>query len=117
MGSNVQALAQGANGSPSGERRAEQAPISGVSAKSGRSVALDAAQAGNALAIVCAISPERKAELALLLTRFGTNIDTTTDMVFDELQSVHFMRWVVIEAAAPGQPALLAFESLSLIHI
>jgi len=109
VGNNARALPQKRTGS--GERRAEQAPISGVSAKSGRSVALDAALAGNALTIVCPVLPERKAELVALLTRFGTSIDTTTEMVFDQLSSVHFMRWVVIEGQTPEQPAQLAFES------
>jgi hypothetical protein len=82
-----------------------------VTAKSRRVVALDPALSGNALTIVCPILPERKAELVDLLTRIGTSIDTTTEMVFDELSSVHFMRWVVIEGATPSQPAQLAFES------
>ena len=47
MGSNARALSQDAERTGSGERRAEPAPISGVSAKSGRAVALDATQAVN----------------------------------------------------------------------
>ena len=111
MANDVQALAQAAETTDSGERRAEQAPISGVSAKSGRDVALDPLRAGNALTIVCSVLPERKAELVALLTRIGTSIATSTEIVFDELRSVHFMRWVVIEGAAPGQRSQLAFES------
>jgi hypothetical protein len=87
------------------------APASAVSRKTGRSLALEPTLAGNALTIVRTILPERKEALLELLTRMGTNIDTTSEMVFDELQSVHFMRWVVIDGATPSEPAQLAFES------
>jgi hypothetical protein len=82
-----------------------------VGAISGRAVALDPAQAGNALTIVRSILPARKAELVELLTRIGTNIDTSPELVFDQLESVHFMRWVVIDGMTPAEPAQLAFES------
>jgi hypothetical protein len=111
VGNSVQPLAQRAKKTGSGERPAERGPTSAVSAKSGRTLALEPSLAGNALTIVRTVLPERKTELVELLTRMGTNIDTTTEMVFDELESVHFMRWVVIEGATPEQPAQLAFES------
>lgn len=111
MGNSVQPLAEKAKRTGSGERPAERGPTSAVSAKSGRVLALDPTLAGNALTIVRTVLPARKAELVDLLTRMGTNIDTTTEMVFDALESVHFMRWVVIEGATPEAPAQLAFES------
>lgn len=111
MGNNVQPMARRAARTGSGERPAERGPTSAVSAKSGRMLALDPTLAGNALTVVRTILPARKAELVGLLTRMGTNIDSTTEMVFDQLESVHFMRWVVIEGASPEAPAQLAFES------
>jgi hypothetical protein len=95
----------------SGERPADSAPSSAIAVKSGRTLALDPCLAGSALTVIRPIVPERKAQLVELLTRVGTNIATTTEMMFDELESVHFMRWVVIEGATRHQPAQLALES------
>jgi hypothetical protein len=66
---------------------------------------------GNALTLVVPIVPERKAQLTRLLVRIGTSIDGSSEMRFAELTTVHFMRWVVIDGASPGDTAQLAFES------
>lgn len=90
---------------------APREPPSSPGAQSGRVVTIDPALTGNALTIVRRIIPERKAELASLLTRMGTHIETTAEMDFARLTTVHFLRWVVIEGLTPSDPAQLVFES------
>src|SRR5690606_12272480 len=86
-------------------------PSSSPGAQSGRGLVVDPAFTGNALTLVRKVVPERKAELVSLLTRMGTNIDTSSEMAFARLTTVHFLRWVVLDGASPSDPAQLVFES------
>jgi len=85
-----------------------QEPASAVVRKA---LALDSSLAGSALTSIVPVLESRKARLIELLTRIGTNIDSSVEMRFAALRTVHFMRWVVIEGQNPGEPAQLAFES------
>jgi hypothetical protein len=98
------------------EDRASGAPLRGGQTPASAVIRVKAAQvdpllAGNALTILVPIVPDRRAQLASLLSRIGTNIDTSSEMRFSALTTVHFMRWVVIDGAKPGDTAQLAFES------
>jgi hypothetical protein len=113
VGNSVHPLVAKAKRAGSGERPAlggALGPASAVGLRS-RGLELDPSRAGNALTLVRPILPGRKDELVELLTRLGTNIDTSSELAFDALESVHFMRWVVVEGATPSEPAQLAFES------
>jgi len=66
---------------------------------------------GNALTIIAPIIAEREGPLAALLNEIGTHIATNPHIDFSKLTLTHFLRWVIVPPAAPGQPAQLAFES------
>lgn len=114
MGNNIQARVTHIPQVGSGEHVRSTAlaePPSSPGAESGRAVAVSPALTGNALTIVRKIAPAREAELASLLTRMGMNIDSTPEMAFDRLTTVHFLRWVIIDGVTESEPAQLAFES------
>jgi hypothetical protein len=74
-------------------------------------IAIDALRSGSAATLLHRVLPERKAELVQLLEHMGQNIDGTTAIRFNALQTVHFLRWVVLDGAVAGEPPLLMFES------
>jgi hypothetical protein len=74
-------------------------------------VEIDPKLSGSAVTLLHRVLPERKAELVKLLEQMGKDIDGTRDIPFNQLRTVHFMRWVVVEPAAPDEPAQLMFES------
>ena len=67
-------------------------------------------QAGNALTIVVPVVAGKEEALRNLLTAIGTHIQDNAYIPFSKLETVHFLRWVVIPNAAPESPVLLAFE-------
>jgi hypothetical protein len=68
-------------------------------------------QSGQALTLVLPIIQGREDALRNLLTEIGTHIDSNSYFRFAQLESVHFMRWVVVPAEAPSAAVQLAFES------
>jgi hypothetical protein len=66
--------------------------------------------AGSALTIVTPIVAGQEASLKTLLEEIGTHIKTNSYIPFARLETVHFLRWVVIPANSASEPALLAFE-------
>ncbi len=72
---------------------------------------LSKSQVGRALTLVLPIIQGREEPLRSLLTEIGTHIDHNPYFQFGALESVHFMRWVVVPPASPQSPSLLAFES------
>lgn len=72
---------------------------------------IDSGRCGSAVTLLHRVLPGRAAELVELLEQMGQDIDGTREIPFNELETVHFLRWVVVEGAAPGEPAQLMFES------
>ncbi len=72
---------------------------------------LDPKRCGSALTLLHRVLPARKAELVKLLEQMGEDIDGTRELPFNQLQTVHFLRWVVVDGATPEQPPQLMFES------
>jgi hypothetical protein len=68
-------------------------------------------RSGSALTLVLPVMQGREESLRTLLTDIGTHINSNTYFPFAELESVHFMRWVVVPPASSEAPAQLAFES------
>jgi hypothetical protein len=65
---------------------------------------------GNALTIVVPIISGHEQALSELLTDVGTHIRSNPYIDFSKLETVHFLRWVVLPQASASAPALLAFE-------
>jgi len=66
---------------------------------------------GNALTIVVPVSAGHEQALSALLNDVGTHIRNNPYIDFATLDTVHFLRWVVLpKASASAPPALLAFE-------
>jgi hypothetical protein len=68
------------------------------------------AQTGNALTVVVPVLSGKEQALSALLTEVGTSIRHNPYLDFSTLDTVHFLRWVVLPKASPASPALLAFE-------
>jgi hypothetical protein len=99
---------------PAGEEP-RQEPALPLAEAAGKAAAplldLDAKLCGSAVTLLHRVLPERRTELVELLEQMGQDIDGTREIPFNELETVHFMRWVVVEGAAPGEPTQLMFES------
>jgi hypothetical protein len=70
----------------------------------------------NALTVVTPIQPDKVEELDLLLSEIGKDIDNKTGrhISFAQLQTVHFLRWVILPEDTEGKRHYLpqlAFES------
>jgi hypothetical protein len=74
-----------------------------------RAAPLPSSPAGRAFTGLTKVRSGSEAELSAYLTELGTNIQSTTDLVFSELRTVHFCRWLLVRDTA-GEP-WLAFES------
>lgn len=61
-------------------------------------------ETGRALTVAVAVKPDRVESLEILLTSIGNDIKGNPHIRFDELETVHFMRWVVVRR----QPGLSA---------
>ena len=67
-------------------------------------------QTGNALTIVVPVLDGHEQALSELLNDVGTHIRNNSYLDFSTLETVHFLRWVVLPRAAPSAPTQLAFE-------
>jgi hypothetical protein len=65
---------------------------------------------GSALTIISKVRRGQESSLEVLLTEIGENIAENPHIPFAKLTLVHFMRWVLLPAAAPGELVSLAFE-------
>lgn len=67
-------------------------------------------QTGNALTVVVPVLDGHEQALSELLNGVGTHIRNNPYLDFSQLETVHFLRWVVLPKATPSAPTLLAFE-------
>lgn len=68
-------------------------------------------QVGNALTVVARIDPDRVDELDRLLTEIGDDIRNNPYFRFEQLTTVHFLRWVVLRRRQGTTADYLVLES------
>ena len=66
---------------------------------------------GNALTLVAKIKPKHRDDLAKVLAGYGGDITGCQEIVFGQLRTVHFLRWVIIDTVSDGGAGTLVLES------